>query len=335
MPFNLSGVAMSDDYGEKLHAAMGAELVRATTRPDGSFDVRPEAVAAVMLAIAIAALRADRDLPAALYWLRERIAEVIADELSATPGKDMPPPLPEGEGSRAQAHADEMTRIVVTYAALLQAHPCHFMDAAWLPADKHKMIEIFKKLWLGGDEERRNKVENWWCLLARFQAGVGAIPITYEIPNDITVKEWRERVEQVERWGELVTAEDKSYEREIKRFKADGLDTAAASAAPAAWRCWRRCAGPYSAKVKRKPRAPTRALGARSETAGQELTASGAVSLPNIRARAGDNSITSGMYVRYPVRPYFFVYGDKALRVATFLLRLPKSHCAFLKASHV
>jgi hypothetical protein len=216
------GAAMSDDYGEKLHAALDAALVRATTRPNGTFDVRPEAIAAVMVALAIAALRADRDLPAALYWLRDRMAEVIADELSATRGKDTPPLLPEREGTRAQVYADEATRLVVTYATLLQAHPCHFMDASWLPADKQKMIEIFKKLWLGGDEEQRKKVENWWCLLARFQAGVGANSITYEIPNDITVKEWRERVEQVERWGELVTAEDQSYEREIERFKAGG-----------------------------------------------------------------------------------------------------------------
>jgi hypothetical protein len=38
---------------------------------------------------------------------------------------------------------------------------------------------------------------------------------------------------------------------------------------------------------------------------------------------------------RYPVCAYFFVYGDSVLRVATCLLSLPRSDCAFFKASDV
>ena len=88
--------------------------------------------------------------------------------------------------------------MVTDYAALLQKHPQHFMDASWLPADKPKMIESFKMLWLEGNEAQRKTVEDWWCLLSRFQAGVGAIPITWEISKDNPiVKVWRERYERV------------------------------------------------------------------------------------------------------------------------------------------
>lgn len=48
--------------------------------------------------------------------------------------------------------AQEMTRIVDTYVALLEAQPHHVMDASWLPADKQKMIEIFKISWLASNE---------------------------------------------------------------------------------------------------------------------------------------------------------------------------------------
>jgi hypothetical protein len=127
---------MSDDYGEKLHGALGAALVRATTRPDGSFDVRPEAIAAVMLALAIAALREDRDVPAALHWMRDRIAEVIADELPATQGKTTPPPLPEGEGQpRSQAaHALslQVMELLIPHPGIVQGGALANATATWL-----------------------------------------------------------------------------------------------------------------------------------------------------------------------------------------------------------
>jgi hypothetical protein len=120
----------------------------------------------------------------------------------------------------AEKIAQEMTRIVHTYVALLKAHPNHFMDASWLPADKQKMIEVFKISWLAGNNEMREEVENWWCLLSRFQAGVGSTPISYEISKDNpAVKEWYKRQERVEPLLNIATAEDEIYEREIERFK--------------------------------------------------------------------------------------------------------------------
>ena len=94
----------------------------------------------------------------------------------------------------AEIMSQEMTRIVKTYVALLKAYPHHVMDASWLPADKQKMIEIFKISWLAGDvrdnDEMRKAAENWWCLLSHFQPGVGAVPIDVEISADNpTVKE--------------------------------------------------------------------------------------------------------------------------------------------------
>jgi hypothetical protein len=41
------------------------------------------------------------------------------------------------------------------YVALLKAYPHHVVDVSWLPADKQKMIEIFKISWLGNDEMRK------------------------------------------------------------------------------------------------------------------------------------------------------------------------------------
>ena len=122
-----------------------------------------------------------------------------------------------------EAFPEEGTRMVTDYAALLQKHPQHFMDASWLPADKQKMIEIFKMLWLEGAEAQRKTVEDWWCLLSRFQAGVGAIPITWEISKDNPiVKVWRERYERVNPLLEIGLAENEIHEREIERLKAGG-----------------------------------------------------------------------------------------------------------------
>jgi hypothetical protein len=125
---------------------------------------------------------------------------------------------------RAEKMSEEMTRIVNAYVALLKAHPHHVMDASWLPADKQKMIEIFKISWLAGDvpdgDEMRKAAENWWCLLSHFQPGVGAVPIDVEISKDNpTVKEWRERKARVEKWLEIATAEDEKYEREVALFR--------------------------------------------------------------------------------------------------------------------
>jgi hypothetical protein len=116
----------------------------------------------------------------------------------------------------AEKMTQEMTRIVSTYVALLKSHPHHVMDASWLPADKQKIIEIFKISCLAGSEA----AENWWCLLSHFQPGVGAVPIDVEISNDNpTVKEWLERKERVEKWLEIAIAEDEKYEREIEFFR--------------------------------------------------------------------------------------------------------------------
>jgi hypothetical protein len=123
--------------------------------------------------------------------------------------------------NRRQALAEETMRILNTYSELLVAYPHHFLDASWLPADKQKIIEIFKVLLSSGPpDESQKKLENWWCLLSRFQPGVGAMPITYEILKDNPpVKEWYERIEQTERWLEIAVAELEVYEREIERFK--------------------------------------------------------------------------------------------------------------------
>jgi hypothetical protein len=122
----------------------------------------------------------------------------------------------------AEKLTQEMTRIVSTYVA--KAYPHHIMDASWLPADKEKMIEIFKISWLASNvrdnDEMRRAAENWWCLLSHFQPGVGAVPINVEISKDNpTVKEWRERKERVEKWLEIAIAEDEKYEREIELFR--------------------------------------------------------------------------------------------------------------------
>jgi hypothetical protein len=127
---------------------------------------------------------------------------------------------PERPGETEQETAENITRLVHTYVALLQAHPHHIIDASRLPADKQMMIEIFKLSLLAPNEEIRKSAENWWCLLSRFQPGVGAVPIDFEISkDDPTVKEWRERRERVEKWVEMAAAEDEKYEREIERFK--------------------------------------------------------------------------------------------------------------------
>ncbi len=124
----------------------------------------------------------------------------------------------------AEKASHEMTRIVNTYVALLNAYPHHVLDASWLPADKKKMIEIFKISWLAGhmqdNDEMRKSAENWWCSLSHFQPGVGAVPIDVEISKDNpTVKEWRERAERVEKWLKIAIAEDEKHEREIEFFR--------------------------------------------------------------------------------------------------------------------
>ena len=124
----------------------------------------------------------------------------------------------------AEKQAQEMTRIVNTYVALLKANPNHIMDESWLPVDKKKMVEIFKISWLAGNaqgnDDMRMEVENWWCLLSHFQRGVGIVPIDIEISKDNpTVKEWYERKERVEKWLGMAMSEDEKYEREIDLFR--------------------------------------------------------------------------------------------------------------------
>jgi len=135
----------------------------------------------------------------------------------------------------AEKMTQEMTRIVSTYVALLKAHPHHVMDSSWLPADKQKMVELFKISWLAGNarnnDEMRKAAENWWCLLSHFQPGVGAVPIDVEISKDNpTVREWRERQERVEKWLEIAVAEDEKYEREIEAFRQECRSAHIASA---------------------------------------------------------------------------------------------------------
>jgi hypothetical protein len=135
--------------------------------------------------------------------------------------KPQPSEAPPGRPAETeQEPAENITRLVHTYVALLQAHPHHIMDASWLPADKRSMIEIFKLSLLAPNEKIRKSAENWWCLLSRFQAGVGGVPLSFEIPKDNpTVGEWYKRKEKVEKWLKLGTAELETYEREIDRFK--------------------------------------------------------------------------------------------------------------------
>ncbi len=92
------------------------------------------------------------------------------------------------------------------------------------PADKERLIEIFKILWLAADvqdlNEMRETTENYWCQLSLFQPGVGGVPISFDISKDNpTVKEWRERKERVEKWLELANAEHEKYESEIEHFQ--------------------------------------------------------------------------------------------------------------------
>jgi hypothetical protein len=126
------------------------------------------------------------------------------------------------EEESARTTKANMGRILHTYAALIKAYPDHFMDVSWLPADKQKMIEVFKLSWLLADDDKGRKIaEDWWHLLTRFQPGVGEMPLVIEISKDNpTVKEWRERKALVEPLLEKGIAEDEIYEREIERFKA-------------------------------------------------------------------------------------------------------------------
>ena len=95
------------------------------------------------------------------------------------------------------ARQDTATWMVFTYIALLQTYPHHFMDTSWLPADKQTMTELFKLFWLEANNEFRKKAENWWRLLARFQSGVGEMPMSFEILKDNpTVREFYEREAQ-------------------------------------------------------------------------------------------------------------------------------------------
>ncbi len=119
--------------------------------------------------------------------------------------------------------SEEMTRIMNTYIALLKAHPHHVLEESWLPADKKRMIEIFKILWLGANvqdlKEMREVTEDYWCGLSLFQLGVGGVPISFDISKDNpTVKEWYERKERVEKWLKLATAEREKYESDIEHF---------------------------------------------------------------------------------------------------------------------
>jgi hypothetical protein len=111
--------------------------------------------------------------------------------------------------------SQEMMRVLSTYLALLKAHPHRVMDASWLPAEKQKLIEIFKISWLAadrmGNDEMRKETEDYWCSLSFFQPGVGALLIDFENTGAMTL-------ERALRLSKIADAERKRYEREIRRF---------------------------------------------------------------------------------------------------------------------
>jgi len=126
--------------------------------------------------------------------------------------------------NKAENTADELTRLVAAFAALLQAHPHCIMDVSLLPTTKEKMINIFRTLLLAdaakGNEKMLKMTEDYWCLLGRFQPGVGSNPIDFEIAADNpTVKVWREQRDRVEKWLVIANAESEHYEREIERLR--------------------------------------------------------------------------------------------------------------------
>jgi hypothetical protein len=120
--------------------------------------------------------------------------------------------------------ADDITRVVGTYGSILNSYPHHIIDASWLPASKENMAHIFKLIITAGeryeDEAQRGTTENYWCMLSRFQAGVGGVPIDIEISKDNpTVTVWRERAARVGKWLEIANAEADKYEREIEQLR--------------------------------------------------------------------------------------------------------------------
>ncbi len=120
--------------------------------------------------------------------------------------------------------ADNITRVVSIYGSILNSYPHHIIDTTWLPASKDNMVHIFKLMITAGerygDEAKRGTTENYWYMLSRFQAGVGGVPIDFEISKDNpTVAVWRERAARVEKWLEIASAEAGKYEREIEELR--------------------------------------------------------------------------------------------------------------------
>jgi hypothetical protein len=121
----------------------------------------------------------------------------------------------------AKELADETTRAVSTYNALLETYPNNIMDESWLPADKQTMIKIFKMLWLADTNKMyRTTTEELWRLLSHFQPGIGGVPIDLDVDKgNPTTGEVIKRMERADKWLKLAVAEGKKYEHEIMLWK--------------------------------------------------------------------------------------------------------------------
>lgn len=116
--------------------------------------------------------------------------------------------------------------VISRYGALLEKYPIAIVDTSMLPLPKKHMKVVLKGAFAReSDPDKAKALETGFMLLCNFQEGVGAVPISGELPkpSDDVRADAAATVTILDRWmpwQKLAVAEADILLAEWRRFKA-------------------------------------------------------------------------------------------------------------------
>jgi hypothetical protein len=132
-------------------------------------------------------------------WFKKRRERILAD--------------------RSDRLARDVPVILSRYRELLEKHSTAYMDETWLPVSKAEMKTVLKIGWkTAKDDDRREVINICWTLLARFQKGIGKIPIDCSVPRNSSYEESLRITEPYLRIAKIAQAEDEANRVEMLEF---------------------------------------------------------------------------------------------------------------------
>lgn len=117
------------------------------------------------------------------------------------------------------ARSLELTR---EFGRLMETYPIEFVDAALLPANKEALRIAFKIVWFISDQQMREITGAVYLNLYRFQDGVGAVPISPELPPDADPVTTQKLLKPFLEWAHKSKAEADELYADVQDWKQNG-----------------------------------------------------------------------------------------------------------------